>query len=152
MIVCLLWFILLLTYVLATAETSEKGLAMNTPSISFELLPLAMMLRNGSGTDFGASQCIPMGPCRLTQCLMLHLTLGVVMPLVGMNQHYGMLQYSADILYCHIQRWYFVSIVHHFPHVQSWGHFHLGFHCAPFSYLIQFMWYLSGKLLLRIAT
>ena len=82
---------------------------MNTPSVSFELLPLAMMLRNGSRTDFGASQCIPMGPCRLTQCLMLHLTLGVVMPLVGMNQHYmecfGILlifytvTFSTDILF-----------------------------------------------------
>ena len=40
-----------------------------------------MMLGNGFGTDFGALQCIPMGPCRLTRCLPLRLTLGVVMPL-----------------------------------------------------------------------
>ena len=33
---------------------------------SFEVLTLAMMLGNGSGTHFGASQCIPMGPCHLT--------------------------------------------------------------------------------------
>ena len=33
---------------------------------SFEVLTLAMMLGNGSGTHFGASQCIPMGLCRLT--------------------------------------------------------------------------------------
>ena len=45
---------------------------------SFEVLTLAMMLGNGSGTHFGASQCIPMGLCRLSRCL----TLGVVMPLV----------------------------------------------------------------------
>ena len=58
---------------------------MNTPSVSgsgsFEALPLAMMLGNGSGTYFGVSQCIPMGPCRLT----LRLTLGVVMPLTGIH-------------------------------------------------------------------
>ena len=52
---------------------------MNTPSVSgsgsFEVLLLAMMLGNGSGTHFGASQCIPMGPCRC-RC---HLTLSVVM-------------------------------------------------------------------------
>ena len=41
-----------------------KGI--NTPSGSFEVLTLGLMLGNGSGTDFGASQCIPMGPCRLT--------------------------------------------------------------------------------------
>ena len=50
--------------------------AMNTPSVSgsgsFQVLPLAMMLGNGSVTDFGASQCIPMGPC----CLTRRLTLG----------------------------------------------------------------------------
>ena len=38
---------------------------------------LAMTLGDGSATDFGASQCIPMGPCHLTR----RLTLGVVMPL-----------------------------------------------------------------------
>ena len=58
---------------------------MNTPSVSgsssFEVLLLAMMLGNGSGTDFGASQCIPMGPYHLTRRLMLRLTLSVVMPL-----------------------------------------------------------------------
>ena len=27
------------------------------------VMTLPMMLGNGSGTDFGASQCIPMGPC-----------------------------------------------------------------------------------------
>ena len=56
---------------------------MNTPSVrgsgSFEVLLLAMTLGNGSGTHFGASQCIPIGPCRLTR----HLTLSVVMPLAG---------------------------------------------------------------------
>ena len=40
-------------------------------------LMLYMTLRNGSGTDFGASQCIPMGPCFLT----CRLTLGVFIPL-----------------------------------------------------------------------
>ena len=45
---------------------------------SFEVLMLVMMLGNGSGTHFGASQCIPMGSCRLTR----RLTLGVVMPLI----------------------------------------------------------------------
>ena len=46
---------------------------MNRPSGSgsgsFEVLTVG----NGSGTHFGASQCIPMGPCRLT--------LGVIIPL-----------------------------------------------------------------------
>ena len=46
---------------------------------SFEVLTLAMILGNGSGTHFGASQCIPMGPCRLTRRLSLSLTLDVVM-------------------------------------------------------------------------
>ena len=51
---------------------------MPTPSVSgsFEVLTLGLTLGNGSGTDFGASQCIPMGPCRLT--------LGVFIPL----EHY----------------------------------------------------------------
>ena len=31
---------------------------------SFEVLTLRLTLGNGSGTDFEASQCIPMGPCR----------------------------------------------------------------------------------------
>ena len=58
----------------------RKGI--NTPSVkrqassgSFEVLTLAMTLGNGSGTHFGALQCIRMGPCRL-KC---RLTLGVVM-------------------------------------------------------------------------
>ena len=46
---------------------------------------LILMLGNGSGTDFGASQCIPMGPCRLTHRLThrltLRLPLGVVIVL-----------------------------------------------------------------------
>ena len=44
---------------------------------SFEVLTLGLTLGNGSGTNFGESQCIPMGPCRLTR----RLTLSVVMPL-----------------------------------------------------------------------
>ena len=44
-------------------------------------------LGNGSGTDFGASQCIPMGPCRLT----LRLPLGVVIAL-------GLLVPVSDLL------------------------------------------------------
>ena len=59
-------------------QTKVKGIT--TPSVkrqassgSFEVLTLAMMLGNGSGTHFGASQCIPMGHCRLT----LRLPLGV---------------------------------------------------------------------------
>ena len=55
---------------------------MPTPSVSgsgsFEVLTLGLTLDNGSGTDFGASQSIPMGPCRC-HC---RLTLGVFMPLV----------------------------------------------------------------------
>ena len=39
---------------------------MNTPSVSvsssFEVLTLGLTVGNVSGTDFGASQCIPMGP------------------------------------------------------------------------------------------
>ena len=46
-----------------------------TPSVSFEVLTLGLTLGNGSGTDFGASQCIPMGPCRC------RLTLGVFIKL-----------------------------------------------------------------------
>ena len=38
------------------------------------MVTLGMTLGNRSGTDFGASQCIPMGPCRLT--------LGVFIPLI----------------------------------------------------------------------
>ena len=61
-------------------RSKEEGL--NTPSVigykhtehqrsgSFEVLTLGLTLGNGSGTDFGASQCIPIGPwhcrCRLT--------------------------------------------------------------------------------------
>ena len=60
-------------FVLFTKTSSVSG------SGSFEVLPLAMMLGNGSGTDFGASQCIPMGPCRLT--------LGVVMPLMNVRNN-----------------------------------------------------------------
>ena len=41
-------------------------------------MPLAIMLGDGSGTDFGASQRIPMGPC----CLACRLTFGVFMPLM----------------------------------------------------------------------
>ena len=37
------------------------------------MMTLPLTLGNGSGTHFGASQCIPMGPCRFTR----HLTLGV---------------------------------------------------------------------------
>ena len=66
--------------------------AINTLSVSgsgsFEVLPLAMTLGNGSGTDFGASQCIPMGPCCLTHRLPLHLTLSVVMPLQCDTTHF----------------------------------------------------------------
>ena len=50
---------------------------MPTPSVSgsFKVLTLGLTLGNGSGTDFGASQWIPMGPCRC------RLTLGVFIPL-----------------------------------------------------------------------
>ena len=44
----------------------------------FEVLTLGLMLGYGSGTDFQASQGIPMGPCRLTR----RLTLGVFIPLI----------------------------------------------------------------------
>ena len=58
---------------------------MNRPSGSVKIVMqvygsivmLHMVLGNGLWTDFGASQCIPMGPCRLTRRLMLD----VVMPL-----------------------------------------------------------------------
>ena len=52
--------------------------AMNRPSGSgsFEVLTLGLTLGNGSRTDFGASQCIPMGSCRC-RC---RLTLGVFIP------------------------------------------------------------------------
>ena len=43
-------------------EWLAKGI--NTPSGTFEVLMLGLILGNGSGTDFGVSQCIPMGPCR----------------------------------------------------------------------------------------
>ena len=41
----------------------------------FEVLTLGLTIGNGSRTDFQASQCIPMGPCRC------RLTLGVFIPL-----------------------------------------------------------------------
>ena len=45
----------------------------------FEVVTLGLTLGNGYGTDFQASQCIPMGPCccRLTR----RLTFGVFIPL-----------------------------------------------------------------------
>ena len=50
-----------------------------TPSLSgsgsFEVLTLGLTLGNGSLTDSGASQCIPIGPCRC------RLTIGVFIPL-----------------------------------------------------------------------
>ena len=53
--------------------------AVNTPSVKRKIYIESMVtLGNGSGTDFGVSQCIPMGPCHLTRRLTLHLTLGVV--------------------------------------------------------------------------
>ena len=50
---------------------------------SFETLTLGLTLGNGSGTDFGASQCIPIGPCdcRCRWCWRWRLTLGVSIPL-----------------------------------------------------------------------
>ena len=51
---------------------------------------LAMMLGYGSGTHFGASQSIPMGPCRLTRRLML----GVVMPLNDLTR--GIIPYKRS--------------------------------------------------------
>ena len=63
-------------------KTCSPSKGINTPSVkrqassgSFEVMTLGLTLENGSGTDFGASQCIPMGPCHLTR----RLTLGVVM-------------------------------------------------------------------------
>ena len=44
---------------------------------SFEVLTLGLTLGNGSWTNFGVSQCIPMEPCHC-HC---HLMLGVFMPL-----------------------------------------------------------------------
>ena len=48
------------------------------PSSSFEVLTLGLMHENGSGTNFGASQCIPMGPCccRLTLSVFIPLDMG----------------------------------------------------------------------------
>ena len=50
----------------------DESKGISTPRVSgsgsFDVLPLWLMLENGSGTDFGTSQCIPMGPyhCRST--------------------------------------------------------------------------------------
>ena len=44
---------------------------------SFSVLTHGLMLQNGSGTDFGASKCIPMGPCRCHFCWRCRLKLGV---------------------------------------------------------------------------
>ena len=68
-----------------SADDPDKVMGITTPSVkpqassgSFEVLTLAMTLGNGSRTHFGASQCIPIGPCHLTHRLTLHLPLGVV--------------------------------------------------------------------------
>ena len=48
---------------------------------SFEVLTLGLTLGNGSGTNFGASQCIPMGPCHCRRHWRCCLTLSVFIPL-----------------------------------------------------------------------
>ena len=45
--------------------------------IHCNIVTLLLTLGNGSGTDFGASQCIPMGPCRCRCRLTRRLTLGM---------------------------------------------------------------------------
>ena len=68
----------------ASLSALAVSYAVNTTSVKRQIefvalyrVPLALSLGNGSGTEFGASQCITMGPCRLTR----RLTLGVFIPL-----------------------------------------------------------------------
>ena len=70
------WYIITLKYSAlqlsgAYTESQRNG--------SFEVLALGFTLGNGSGTDFGVSQCIPMSPCRC------RLMLGVFIPLAMWN-------------------------------------------------------------------
>ena len=62
---------------------------MNTPSGSgsFEVLALGLTLGNGSGTDFQASQCIPIQVATLVSMLPLLLPLGVFIPLYMILRH-----------------------------------------------------------------
>ena len=95
---------------------------------SFEVLTLAMMLGNGSGIHFGASQCIPMGPCHLTRCLMLRLTLGVVIPLpVIWPYKHCCLDTTINHVTCQMANaWVFTHALCHFRFI--WHKYHF---CPP---------------------
>ena len=78
-------------------------LAIPTPRVkhqaargSFEVLTLGSTLGNGSGTDFGASQCIPMGPCRWRW--RYRLTLGVFIPLEIVVFVYSFVVFSHSLI------------------------------------------------------
>ena len=63
-------------------------------------MPLGLMLGNGSGTDFQASQRIPMGVAMLAAplLLLLPLPLGVRIPLNGLIQDRNKCHPESDFL------------------------------------------------------
>ena len=82
---------------------------MNRPSgsDSFEVLTLELTLGNGSGTDFQASQCIPIQAATLA----LPLTLGVVIALITLSTSVNVLQsfigrnaFLVETLLCSVKR------------------------------------------------
>ena len=73
---------------------------------SFEVLTLGLTLGNGSGTNFGASQCIPMGPwhCHWHWCC--HLTLGVFIPLRTKQRLTMLHHFTSFHMWCHKLKWF----------------------------------------------
>ena len=74
-----LFFLFITHYLLVL---SCKHTKCQPPSGSFEVLTLGLMHENWSGTNFGASQCISMGPCcyRLMLSVFIPLDMGTSGP------------------------------------------------------------------------
>ena len=102
-----------------------KTKGMNTPSGSgsgtFEVLTLGLTLGNGSGTDFGASQCIPMGPCRWRRRYRWRLTLGV-----GIAYKWKYIYFAKHL--------FIINLIHVFFLLKVDLYFHLFFHMKKITY------------------